>query len=394
MLSRNLRHFRVFLAVCDSGSPSIAAGMCNISQPAVTQAVAKLERECGGALFDRTRAGFVLTERGAVLEPRLRRAMARLDHVLADVSPRLAVTATAAQLNALIGVAEARNFTLAARELGLAQPTVHRAVSQLEAEAGRPLFQRLPHGIIASRACLDIAAGARLALSELEQAESELADFDGREVGRITVGCLPLARSVILPQALERYRRVRPKQAITIHDAPYAELLRGLRGGEIDMIIGALRDPVPIDDVVQDWLFDDDLAFIARPGHPLTEFDRIPPDALARHGWVVPRRGTPSRAQFDGLFQDGGGFQPDSIIECGSILLMRELLALSDLVGCVSAQQAGAEIEKGLLARLNVDVSFPRRAIGLTTRRGWMPTRAQDRLLGFIREVAAEIEPA
>ena len=135
-------------------------------------------------------------------------------------------------------------------------------------------------------------------------------------------------------------------------------------------------------------------AFIARPGHPLTEFDRIPPDALARHGWVVPRRGTPSRAQFDGLFQDGGGFQPDSIIECGSILLMRELLALSDLVGCVSAQQAGAEIEKGLLARLNVDVSFPRRAIGLTTRRGWMPTRAQDRLLGFIREVAAEIEPA
>ncbi|QEW23231.1 Galactose-binding protein regulator (plasmid) [Paracoccaceae bacterium] len=392
MISHNLRHLRVFLAVAETGSPTVAAGISNVSQPAVTQAIAKLERRVGAALFDRTRTGFVLTERGEILRGRVRRAMDRLDGALAEVSPRLAVTASLAQLQALIAVVEAGNFSLAARGMGLAQPTVHRAVTQLESEAGRPLFQRTPQGVIATRVSRDLARAARLAISELGQANSELADFDGREVGRIVVGCLPLARSVILPEALVRFRRVRPKQRVSVAEAPYMELLRGLRAGEVDVIIGALRDPVPIDDVVQEQLFADDLAFIARPGHALMEEEIVPLDVLAQHGWVVPREGTPTREQFDELFATSGLPQPDSIIECGSILLMRELLALSDLVGCISAQQAGAEIDKGLIGRLNVPITFPRRAIGLTMRKSWLPTRAQDLLLKYIREAAPQAQ--
>ena len=53
-----------------------------MSQPAVTQAIAKLERGVGAALFDRTRTGFVLTERGEILRGRVRRAMDRLDGAL------------------------------------------------------------------------------------------------------------------------------------------------------------------------------------------------------------------------------------------------------------------------------------------------------------------------
>lgn len=388
MISRNLRHFRVFLAVADSGSPTVAAGLCRVSQPAVTQAVAKLEREAGGPLFDRTRAGFVLTERGAVFDARLRRAMAPLDAALEEAAPRLAMTATAAQLQALIAMVEAQNFSLAARALGLAQPTVHRAVTQLESEAGRPLFQRTPHGAIATRTCRALARAAQVALSELAQAEEELAEFDGREVGRIVVGCLPLARSVILPEALVEFRRLRPTHRVSIADGPYADLLRGLRDGEVDVIIGALRDPVPIDDVVQEPLFLDHLAFVARPGHALTRAANIPLSVLARNGWVVPREGTPTREQFDTLFATSGLPRPDSLIDCGSILLMRELLALSDLVGCISEHQAEAEIAKGLVARLDVAVRFPGRAIGLTTRNGWMPTRAQALLLDKLREAA------
>ena len=393
MVSRNLRHFRLFLAVADSGSPTLAAARCNLSQPAVTQAVAKLEREVGGALFDRTRQGLALTDRGRVLDSRLRRAMDRLDAALAEVANRLTLTATTAQLQAVIALAETQNSSLAARQLGLAQPTVHRAVTHVEGDAGKPLFQRTPHGMIATRACRQIARAAQLAFSEFDQAEADLAEFDGRDAGRIVIGCLPLSRSVILPEALARFRQARPKLQVTLHDGPYMDMLRGLRRGEIDVIIGALRQPAPVDDVIQEQLFADRLACIARPGHPLTAETDIPLDVLAQHAWVVPRQGTPTREQFDELFASHGLDLPDSIVECGSILLMREVLARSELIGCISARQAAAEVDKGLVARLHTRIASPARAIGLTYRRGWVPTKAQSLMLDLLRDAAAAAPP-
>lgn len=395
MISRNLRHFRVFLAVADLGSPTLAASRCLISQPAVTQALGKLEQETGGALFDRSRQGFFLTERGRCLDRRIRRAMGRLDGALAEVAPRLKVTATAAQLQALIAMSEAQNFTLAARMQGLAQPTVHRAITRIEREAARALFERTSFGMVATPVCRRLAQAARLAFSEIEQAEADLADLDGGDGGRIVIGALPLSRSAVLPEALVRFRAAFPTHQVSVLDGTYDDMLAGLRRGDIDLMIGALRDPLPIGDVTQEALFHDRLAILARPGHPLAGQGRIPLSVLAAQQWVVPRQGTPSRACFDALFAAQGGGPPDSILDCGSILLMREVLNRSDLLGCISAQQARAEIARGLLVRLDtaVDAALDRagRSIGLTCRADWVPTKAQGALLDLIRDAARGI---
>jgi len=360
-----------------------------VSQPAVTQSLAKLEREAGGELFERTRHGFFLTERGALFEVRLRRAMQRMDAALAEVSPRLTVTATVAQLQALIALVAAQNFTLAARNLGLAQPTVHRAITQIEQEAARPLFERTTFGLVATRPCRELAKAAQLAFSEFDQAEADLGEFDGREVGTIVVGSLPLSRSVVLPQALAQFRAQRPTQPVTVLDGTYDDLLGGVRSGEIDFMIGALRDPLPIRDVTQEELFLDGMAILARPGHPLAGKADIGPQVLSKQAWAVSRRGTPGRVQFDALFSDAGVDGPDSILECGSILLMREILQRSDMLGCISEKQAEAETLRGLLVSLQVDTNWKGRPIGLTYRTGWVPTKAQAQLLELVRSAAA-----
>ncbi|SNR82347.1 LysR family transcriptional regulator [Puniceibacterium sediminis] len=388
MISRNLRHLRVFMAVAETGSVTHAADRCHVSQPAVTQALNKLEQNAGGALFDRTRHGFFTTPRGDVLLNRVRRAFDLLDPALDDVSPRLVLTATAPQLTALIAVRETENFTLAALRLNLAQPTVHRAVSQLEQESVRALFERTSYGIIPTRQTRALSQSAQLAFAELDQADADLAELDGREVGRIVVGALPLSRSVILPHALTQFRALRPIQNITVIDGPYSELLGGLRRGDIDFILGALRDPLPIADIVQEPLFSDRLTILCRPDHPLADRTGLKPSDLSDTPWVVTREGTPTRAQFDACFDNGTA--PISLIETGSILLMREILLASDHLGCISTAQSHAEISKGLLARLNVDVDWARRPIGLTTRAGWMATKGQALMLDLIRAAAEE----
>lgn len=387
MISRNLRHLRVFLAVCELGSLTQASARGNVSQPAGTQALRKLEAAAGGALFERTRQGMYPTDRGRLLQARAGRAFGRLDAALADLSPRLPLTASSAQLSAFVAVCDAENFTLAARRLNLAQPTVHRAVTQIETEAQAPLFERRPHGLVPTRAAVALAQAARLAFSELEQAEAEIAALDGREVGQIVVGALPLARSVLLPQALSDFRRARPTTPIRVIDGLYSDLLSGLRRGDIDLVLGALRHPVPIGDVVQEALFEDRLAVVARNGHPLARRGGLAPADLSDQEWVVPRSGTPSRIQFDAIFAPGGR-APARLIETGSILFMREYLNRGDALGCISAAQAEAEIAKGLLLRLDVEVDWPGRPIGITLREGWVPTPAQALLLDTLRRTA------
>lgn len=386
MNSRNLRHLRVFLEVARTRSMTEAAERARVSQPAVTQAIAKLEADAGGALFERSRAGLLITPRGAILAARAHRAFGFLDPALRDVAPRLHLTATAAQLQALVAVVESENFTLAARRLGLAQPTVHRAVAQLEREAGRPLLERTSFGMAPSRQANALARAVLLAFHELDQAGAEIAEADGGTGGRIVIGALPLSRAALLPDTILAFRAVRSRLPIEIIDGPYAELLTGLRRGEIDVIIGALRDPAPIADVLQERLFDDTLAILARPGHPLAGQADVPVETLARYPWVVPRIGAPTRTQFDRVFK--GAAMPEELIESGSILLMREILVHSDHLGCISALQGHAEVARGLLTRIDIRGGWDARPIGLTHRADWHPTAAQAEFLSLLRRAA------
>ncbi len=389
MIHRNPRHLRLFLAVIETGSLTEAARRGRVTQPAVTQAIAKIEKAAGGPLFDRTGRGLFPTVRGNILARRVRRAFQMLDPALAAVSLRLLLTATGAQLTALTALCVTENYTLAARRLGLAQPTVHRAVTQLEREAGRALFEKTSFGFVASRPALALAQAFRLMMRELEQAEEDLADFDGNDAGRMVIGALPMSRSVLLPRALNEFRAIRAKHRILIHDGPYDELLRGLRRGEIDVMVGALRDPAPIGDVVQERLFADGLSILAGPHHPLVGQGILTRDALADYAWVVPRAGSPSREQFDTFFAGSG--EPERVIETGSILLMREILISSDHLGCISRAQARAELDKGLLAEVPVDAGWLPRPIGLTQRTNWEPTKAQTLMLDLLRAAASKL---
>ena len=106
-MTSNLRHLSIFFAVCDTGSISRAAELGHASQPAVTQGVDKLERAVSQPLFPRRTRGMFTTAAGDTLAVRVRRAFMRLDRVLDEISPRLRLTVTSAQFQALIAMREA-----------------------------------------------------------------------------------------------------------------------------------------------------------------------------------------------------------------------------------------------------------------------------------------------
>ncbi|SDE87358.1 DNA-binding transcriptional regulator, LysR family [Paracoccus isoporae] len=384
----SIRHLRMFHTLAMTHSVTRTAELCHVSQPAVTQAMNKLERDAGQPLFRRSSQGIFPTPAGEAMSRRAARALAYLDAAMADMARAVRFQATRPQLAALIAVTEYENFTLAARQLGLAQPTVHRSASMLEQSAGVQLFERTAHGLIATRLARQLAQAARLAFAEMDQAEAELAALAGREAGRIVIGALPLSRSSLLPAAMLRFRELRPGLPIEVVDGRYDELLSALRRGEIDFLIGALRDPAPVGDVEQERLLDDQVALVARPGHPALSLPEPTLADLAQYPWVVSPPGTPIRAAVEDLLPEE---RITGAIVTSSLILMRETLRKSDHLGALSRLQALAEAEAGSMDILPLDVPESCRPIGITTRSGWEPTAVQRQFIDLLRDEAERL---
>jgi len=71
-----MHQVRYFLALADSLNFTRAAEICNVSQPALTKAIRKLEEELGGQLFRRERTHTHLTDLGNLMRPHLEAVMA------------------------------------------------------------------------------------------------------------------------------------------------------------------------------------------------------------------------------------------------------------------------------------------------------------------------------
>lgn len=383
----SLRHLRILREIAHTGSVSDAARLCRVSQPAVTLALGRAEGKLGARLFDRGPGGLSPTAAGAILIARIDRAFALLDPALAALGPRLVQRATGAQLQALIAVVEQEGFSQAARHLGLSQPTVHRAVAGMEQDAGHPLFERGPRGVTATRAVRALANAARLAFVELEQARTELAAAGGAEVGRITLGAMPLSRSYLMGPAIARFRLTHPRLTLRIVDGTFDTLAAPLRRGEVDLLVGALRPPELMPDLRQEMLLSDTMAVVCRPGHPVLE-GAADWAGLAGYPWVVAPPGTPARGFFDAILPQ----PPASLIESGSLILMREVLRESDHLGFISARQVAPELRAGTLAQVPVAMPDTARPIGLIARAGWAPTAAQSALMAALRQAAAALE--
>ena len=89
----NLHQVRYFLALCEERSFTRAARRCGIAQPSLTQAIQKLEIECGGALFERNRSSVDVTKLGTLVHTEF----LRIDQALADLTRKIADAHSASQ---------------------------------------------------------------------------------------------------------------------------------------------------------------------------------------------------------------------------------------------------------------------------------------------------------
>jgi len=402
-MKTNLRHLRAFCEVARCNSISAASEVVFLSQPAITQALAKLESDLKVSLFDRRSDGMYISEPGAIFLNRVKRALNYIELGIRlaaraagkgnrRITPQFDKSLTTVQLRALLAVSKAQNFSLAARSINVSQPTLYRSARDLERLSGMVLYKKVAQGIELTAAAKVLARYFGLSFYELNQGFEEIQAWCGFDAGQIVIGTMPLARTYILPKAINDLCRLHPDIRVNVIDGPYEDLLHRLRHGQIDVLIGALREPLPVDDVVQKELFRDPLILVGRAGHPLAEKSPLSARQLAAFPWVVPRAGTPTRAQFENVFKTAKIPVPTRLVESSSLILVLGLLLNSDRLTMVSAHQVMHEPARGQLVKLAFELADTSRPIGMTVRKDWQPTSTQDKLLDLLYQASQSVQ--
>lgn len=376
----NIRHLAALAATVEHGTVTRAAQAVNLTQPALTQAIARLERELDCQLFERGSAGMRPTPPARLLARRASAAIALIG------SSRV----TGPQVRAFRALAQAGSYSGASEATGLAAASIHRAVADLSLALGERLVERRGRHLVLTRRGEARARFFGLALAELRSGHAELADYLGRQGSRIVIGAMPLSRARWLPLATSRFREHYPDVDVAIIEGSHGELAGPLRSGEIDFLLGAVRGSAVKDDLIEEAMFVDRPMLVMRRGHPLSQANRLGIAEARNCEWILPGPRTPLRNYWHRMMTSEGGDPPRVAIECGSVLTVRELLLASDRISLLSRDQLRVEIEAGLLVALDPPRPIER-MIGITTRRDWRPTGPQQAMLLILREIANDI---
>ena len=388
----NLRHLRAAQLVGDLGSVNRAAEVLNLSQPAVTQAIARLEAQIAPDLFTRHPTGMYATAIGEIVLRRIGRAFQELDSALDQILVRTArlradVMLKSVQLDSLAALVYASGLSEAAAKLSITPTAFKRNINMLEARLDLSLVFRDGNRIRLTRNGSVLARAARLVLRELEQVQEEIASNAGALTGRLVIGALPLVRSYIVPKAMITVGTAHPDVRLRLVESGYETLIEMLQSGDIDILVGTLREPAPVDGLIETPLFDDRLCVVGRADHPMAGRGDVTLDDVTAFPWIAPRLGSPARREFD-LMMDRARHRPPQIFEVASHMGVRAILRESDSLALISRRQIRYEEREGQLTVLSDQMTTRPRMIGHTMRERSLPTRAMQEFLKALADAA------
>jgi len=177
----------------------------------------------------------------------------------------------------------------AARQLGMSQPAVSKALRRLRETFDDPLFVRGPSGIVPTPRAHAIVRAARPHLERLREDLLKGERFDPATSTRpIVLGLSDIAEMAFLPSILDHLRAHAPKCPVSTVTLPDERLAEGLERGDVDVAAGFFPT-LAQRNFRQRRLSQHGFACLMRAGHPLWK-SRLTVSAYLAADHIVVRR--------------------------------------------------------------------------------------------------------
>lgn len=286
------------------------------------------------------------------------------------------------QLRYFCAVVRAGNFTRAAQDQHVAQPSLSQQIHKLEDELGAKLFDRFPRFARLTESGQAFLSKAEAILRQVGAARSEIQAMSRTEVGTVSVGAIPTIAPYFLAPILARFVRRRPNVTVRISEEITPLLLDHLHSGRVGFVLLAL--PIRGDEFLCAELFREPLFACVPKAHRL---------AVRRSISMAELRGEPFLLLKEGhCFRENAltacrrsKVHPNVVFESGQFSTILSMVAAGIGVSVVPAmavqKQPGCRF-----VRLNDE--HTERRVGTAQLRHRSPSRAQCVLLEEIRASA------
>ena len=182
-------------------------------------------------------------------------------------------------LGYFLAVAREENFTRAAEQLHVTQPTLSRQIADLEAELGVKLFTRSNHNIILTEDGMLLKRRAQEILSLADKTKRDFHYKEENLEGTITIGSGEFLSTGILTDCIAAFRKKYPLVRYELYSGNAGNIKDSIERGLLDM--GLMAEPIDIRKyefvsmpIKEQW------GALVREDSPLSEKEYITPEDL------------------------------------------------------------------------------------------------------------------
>lgn len=287
-------------------------------------------------------------------------------------------------IRAFLDIAAEGSLTAVARRHGISQPALSRSLAELEDLLGAALFRRERRRLVLTEAGALFRGHASLGLQAFEAGAAALRPGAGG--GAIRVGILPTAATRLFPTVALRFRETHPGTLLKIETGPHSYLLRLLRDGGIDLMIGRMPAAGEMAGLAFAHLHEEEIVLVARAGHPLAL--QPLPVLLQAVPLILPPEGALIRRAVDDYLASLGLPALRPAFETVALAVGRGILAGSDAVWFISRGVVADEVERGDLTVLPTGARFLSGSVGITRRQAGPSVQGLDLLLRLCHDAA------
>ena len=193
------------------------------------------------------------------------------------------------QIEYFVEVAKQLSFTKAAAALHVSQPSISKAIQNLEAELGVPLFYRSSKQLELTDAGQAVLINSIQVLESFLNLRSELTDLMELKKGQIRIGIPPIVGAEFFSKLISYYKEQYPYIEILLTEVGTKKIREEIETGELD--IGLVCSATSSNESLETIGFlKDPLQLIVHESHPLAQKQSIELADLQDDAFIIYRK--------------------------------------------------------------------------------------------------------
>lgn len=208
---------------------------------------------------------------------------------------------TLQQLTYFIVLADTLHYTKAAQRLFVSQPSLSRAISELEKELGTQLFAKNGKDTVLTKYGKAFLPFADEAIKKIEAGKKAVEDMI-RPSPTVQLGYIYSLSFSTLPKYLEGFLSIQENRDIqfSFYQGMSSTIVDKLKKGELDIALSLKTDDATIASVP---IFEQPLYLVVPRGHRLTKKKQIVLNDLKSEKYITINRNSGLRRQLDDIFE-------------------------------------------------------------------------------------------